>query len=56
VLTSQPYDFDEAQARSLARDRASAGLDSLVDRHASWWFPGQTTLIVIRPTRRRSAP
>jgi hypothetical protein len=53
VLTAQPYDLAEDRLASLVKETAGRGLTYQVEPDGSWWYPGQTTLIVIR---RRGLP
>jgi hypothetical protein len=51
VLTSQPYDWDMDKEAALLADLAVLELPYTLEPEASWWYPGQTTLIVIGPPR-----
>jgi hypothetical protein len=52
VLTSQPYGFGAAMEAELLTDTAGWGLEAVVEPEGSWWYPGETTLIVIRAPLR----
>lgn len=54
LMTCQPYDVQSDEHGPIRKAFASLGFMAEIDPGASWWYPGESTLIVVSPAERRS--